>query len=406
MKRFYSILFSLLTLSSLSVTAQTMYVQQGNITTAIAASAEAINYTEGGSSISVSDLTFPVNSIDLISFQRSPFAERTLSVYYLGDDAIVTVSGDIASKLTIKVMGAHVSVLAAPTLQEEVHYILSGNSSNGSFWMDGEYKASVTLDNLTLTNPDSAAICIENGKRIAVNVPTGTETTLADGANGPQDACFFVNGHAEFKGGGTLRVSGQTKHAYASDEYTQFKADFGRFEVISAVNDGLHIKQYLQVNGGDFVVKGTGGDCFDVSTTKDPTDEENGNIIIKGGTFDLEVAADDVKGIKSDNQTTISGGTIKALVSGLGTKGISVGTDLLINQASGVAPLIQMTVSGTTYMPGDEELESKCRGIKVKGDFTLDGGQIEMTVTGEKAKAISVDGKFTHLSGTTSHLPS
>ena len=56
-------------------------------------------------------------------------------------------------------------------------------------------------------------------------------------------------------------------------------------------------------------------------------------------------------------------------------------------------------------MPGDEVLESKCRGIKVKGNYTFDGGNISMNVTGKKAKGISCDGTYTYKSGTTNVLP-
>ena len=65
-----------------------------------------------------------------------------------------------------------------------------------------------------------------------------------------------------------------------------------------------------------------------------------------------------------------------------------------------MATSINMTVTGTTYMPGDAVLESKCRGIKVKGNFTFDGGDIRISATGEKSKAISVDGDYTYVSGT------
>ena len=111
------------------------------------------------------------------------------------------------------------------------------------------------------------------------------------------------------------------------------------------------------------------------------------------------MAADDTKGMKCDSAMTITGGTIKATVSGLGTKGISVGTNLLIAQPTTTATLIDMAVTGTTYMPGDAQLESKCRGIKVKGDFTFDGGTIKISATGKKSKAISVDGDYTYKSG-------
>lgn len=111
------------------------------------------------------------------------------------------------------------------------------------------------------------------------------------------------------------------------------------------------------------------------------------------------MAADDVKGIKCDSMMTISGGSIDLTVSGLGTKGISAGTDLLVQTGTAAAPSIKMAVTGTTYMPGDATLESKCRGIKVKGNFTFNGGNINISATGKKSKAISVDGIYTYKSG-------
>ena len=134
-------------------------------------------------------------------------------------------------------------------------------------------------------------------------------------------------------------------------------------------------------------------------STKDPLDEYNGQVFIEGGHFTLDVASDDIKGMKCDSAMTISAGTIEASVSGNGTKGISTGTDLLISQKTGVPTKVKMTVTGTTYMPGDAELESKCRGIKVKGDFTFDGGVIDIVATGAKSKEISVDGYYTYKNG-------
>ena len=122
-----------------------------------------------------------------------------------------------------------------------------------------------------------------------------------------------------------------------------------------------------------------------------------GEVFIEGGKIVLDVAAHDTKGIKSDAQMTISGGTITGTVSGNGTKGISVDGDLTIK---GVAnnPLIDLKVTGTTYAAGTAD-ESKCRGIKGKGDFIFDGGTIKISATGAKSKAISIDGTYTYKSG-------
>lgn len=384
-----------------------MKVQCGQVTTLISsATAADMVFTDGGTAFSVQGHSFRVADVNGIEFDRSEVVANTLIVTYTEQGAAVTVPVENLSGLTITADGGHVSVVADATVQTELKYVLSGASANGSFFMDGEFKAGLELNNLTLTNPVGAAIDIANGKRIDVVIPDGTTTTLADAAGGQHNACFFINGHAEMRGGGTLNLTGNTKHAYASDEYTILKSGFGTINVTGAVSDGMHVEQYFQMDGGTVNIKGTKGDCVDVGITKDPADESNGQAFINAGTLTMEVAADDVKGLKTDSALTITGGNITAQVSGLGNKGISVGTDLLLNKLSGVAPAIKMNVTGTTYMPGNALLESKCRGIKVKGNFTFDGGDINMTVTGANAKGISVDGIYTYVSGTTNVRPS
>lgn len=385
--------------------AQMMKVVQGQVTTLVpAASAGDITFSNSGKTLTVMGNAFQVGNISQIVIDETAVSESTLAVNYAGSTATVTVSADVAPLLKISVNGAHVRVVADASLAQEVTYLLTGTSTNGSFYMDGSYKSTITLENLTLTNPDSAAVCIDNGKRIQVNVPTGTTTTLADGTTHAKKACFFINGHAEFMGGGTLNVSSNTKHAYASDEYTCLKSGFGTFNITSSANDGLHIDQYLQMDGGTLNIAGCKGDCIDVSATKDATDENNGQIILNGGNLSMDITAEDVKGMKAESNVTIANGTISANVAGNGTKGISVGGNLLVGGADNSNPVITMNVSGTTYHKGQTD-ESKCRGIKVKGNYTLNGGTISMNVTGKKAKGISIDGTYTYVKGTSNVQP-
>ena len=387
---------------ALTATAQQLRVYQGTVTYVYPASLlETMNYSDGGQTLTILGRSFSTAEIDSIKVTNVPstFTPNSINVDYAGNRANVTVTGDIAALVTVSVDGANVSVLADAALQEEVTYYLSGTSANGSFFMDGEFKSTVVLNNLNLTSTTGAAIDIENGKRIAVVLPEGTASTLADAAGGMHKACFFINGHAEFGGAGTLNLSGRTKHAYASDEYTQFKSGFGTLNVTSALSDGMHVEQYLQTDGGTFNITGVQGDCIDVSATKDPLDEFNGQTFLNAGTFVLNVAADDTKGIKSENDLAFSGGSITATVSGNGAKGISAGTNLTVSQAEGGSTKIKMTVTGTTYMLGDATLESKCRGIKVKGNLTFAGGFIDISATGTKSKAISVDGVYYYSGG-------
>ena len=171
----------------------------------------------------------------------------------------------------------------------------------------------------------------------------------------------------------------------------------GTINVLGAVGDAFHIDQYLLMQGGTFQMNNIGGDGFDISLTNDATDEHNGEVFIEGGNIQLNVVTPDTKGIKSDGNMTISGGTISGTVSGNGTKGISVDGDLTIKGVSN-NPLIDLKVTGTTHAAGTAD-ESKCRGIKGKGDFLFDGGTIKISATGVKSKAISIDGTYTYKSG-------
>ena len=392
----------LLAACTLPAAAQRMKIYRGPVCIAVpAASAGEMTFEAGGSVLSVMGTRYEMADIDSIIVDRGDVVPASVDVTYGGTTATVEISADIAPQLAVTVDGAHVSITADPTLETEIAYRLSGTATDGSFYMDGEYKAGLELNGVSITSSRGAAIDIANGKRIDVILTEGTTTTLTDCAGGDQKACFFVNGHPEFKGGGTLLLTGNSKHAFASDEYTQLKASTGTIRVLKAVTDGFHVDQYFQMDGGTLEISGTGSDCVDVSVTKDDTDEMNGEIHINGGTLTMDVAADDTKGLKAERDITISGGTIRATVTGDGSKGIKTSQNLLVQQADAANPvLIEMTISGKTYMPDDPELESKCRAIKTDGNFTFDGGTIIVTNEGTGERDVDVDGIYTYKSGT------
>ncbi len=393
------LLFIAMVGTALTSAAQTLRVEQGNVATLFdATTLGEVPFSAGGKTLTLGGKAYDVSTIDRMTVTDDPVAVRSVGVIYNGATAQVALSGDLAPYLTVSVEGANVSITADAALQEEVTYTLSGTSASGSFTMEGDYKATVALNGVSLTSTTVSmpALNILNGKRIKV-VVNGTNN-FADSAGGTHKGAFFINGHPEFEGSGTVNITGNSKHAYVSDEYSQFKDEFtGTINVLGAVSDAFHIDQYLLLQGGTFTMKNVGGDGFDISLTNDATDELNGEVFIEGGKIVLDVAAHDTKGIKSDAQMTISGGTITGTVSGNGTKGISVDGDLTIK---GVAnnPLIDLKVTGTTYAAGTAD-ESKCRGIKGKGDFIFDGGTIKISATGAKSKAISIDGTYTYKSG-------
>ena len=156
---------------------------------------------DGDGNITSSDVTFIYNIL-LGEVPDPGLPDVTVNVVYNGNEATVTVAKNISSQMAVVVNGAHVNIVANPELQDSIIYNLSGSTNNGSFYMDGDYKCYVNLTDLTIHNPDSAAINIDNGKRIDVTL--NGSNVLTDATGGAQKACCFINGHAVIAGEGRL----------------------------------------------------------------------------------------------------------------------------------------------------------------------------------------------------------
>jgi len=365
----------------------------------------------GDGSINASDVTAIYNII--LNGTSEDIDDYNVNIVYDGTSATVTVASNIKDFMTVVVDGAHVNIVADSTLQDSVFYNLSGSTTNGSFYMDGEYKCYVNLTDVTITNPDSAAINIDNGKRIDVTL-NGTNT-LTDATGGAHKACFFINGHSVIAGTGTLNITGNTKHAYFSDEYTKFTS--GTVNVLNSVSDGFHINQYFEMSDGTLTINTTGGDGVDVGCTNDSTDSKNGEFIMNGGTLNVTTSGDAVKAIKSESIMTITGGSITATTSGNAvydstkadlsscaaikcdsTFNMTDGTVYLTSTGSGGKGLNtdgSINISGGTFTAittGDmyeysSTLDTKSQGVKADGTLTLSGGTIRVAASGDEARA-------------------
>ena len=179
----------------LSVSAQTMNVVVGNVTYQIpAAKAGEMIYSDA-TTLTVLDKTFTISDITNIYIDGSTVTENTVSVEWQGTSAKAVVPYNVMSLVDLDIDGADVEIEQGDAVAEEITYTLSGNSTAGSLYMDGSYKATFVLNGLSLTNPNGAAVNIRDGKRINIQLADGTTNTFVDGANGDQKACFAVKGH-------------------------------------------------------------------------------------------------------------------------------------------------------------------------------------------------------------------
>lgn len=356
---------------------QTLNVEVGNVTYQIPAAQAGDMVYSNGTSVEIMGKTFALSEVKSMYVDQTAVTDNTVSVSYNGTSAAVTVAGNIAKNLTITTRNAHVSIVQDDNVTDEITYTLSGTSSDGSFYMDGNLKASFVLNGLTLNNPDSAAINIRDGKRISVELADGTTNTLTDGTGGKQKACFAVKGHTEFKGGGTLNITGNTAHAFWGKEYVQLKKTVGTINILGAVGDGFNVNQFFQQNGGAVTIKNVGDDGIQLSFETDDNDqiisteddEDNtGEVIIKGGTLNISVTAKAAKCIKSEGAVIVNDGALTL-------------------KASGAIDL------------SDTSDPSYTAGIKAQS-FTQNGGTISVTITGTAGRGVSADETITTNGGT------
>lgn len=374
MKQRIAILITTL-LATLAAMAQTMNIEVGQTTYQIPAAQAGEMVYEDGTTLTVMGREYRLTDISRIYIDHSEVVDNTVRVVYTDDKATVFVAGNVSPYVTATVSGAHVSIAQSADVDDnvgEITYNLSGSSSDGEFYMDGSYKATVELDGLTLTNEtpvySGAAICIMDGKRIDLSVKKGTENTLADSPSGEQKAAIYCKGHLELKGQGTLNVSGRLAHAIKSAEYMQLRKC--TVNVLSAVKDGISCDEYFLMESGTLTISGTGDDCVQCDidgTTSTGTlaghdDEDSGSIYITGGTLVLNPTADAAKGLKAAGDVVMQGGSVTITQTG----GILADTDL-----------------------------SYPTSVKAEGSIAIQGGTLTIDNTADGGKGLSADGTIT-----------
>lgn len=427
--------------------AQTLNVQVGNVTYAIP-SAQASDMTyQNGTSLTVMGKTLQVADITRMYVDNSSVTDNMVSVEYSGDEATVTIAGNVARYVDASVEGAHVSLKQSAEVGDEtcgeITYSLSGTSTDGEFYMEGAYKATVELRGLTLTNPSGAPLNIQDGKRIELSVKKDTENTLTDALSGSQKGCLVCKGHLELKGKGTLNIYGNTAHGIYAKEYVSLKNC--TVNVLSAVKDGVNCNQYFLMESGTLSVGGVADDGVQVSY-KDDTDreaEDTGSITITGGTLNIAVTGTATKGLKADGNVDVSGGDITITTSGggkwdeadqktkaatcisadgnvnitagtlllastgSGGKGISCdgdlvvgGGDITVNTSGGMYAYVNGNeyTGNTDYLTSDQK--SSPKGMKADGNVTINGGTISVTTTGNGGEGIESKAVLTINDGT------
>ena len=383
---------------------QTMWVHTGHVHWAYNTQSVGTMPYSSANMLTVLEKGFTLADVDSVTVASETFADDNVLVKYNNNVADVYVAGNIANHITAQVTGARVAVIQDAEVATEYTYTLQGTSSSGCFYHAGAYKMTLALNGVNLTNPDSAAINIQNSKRIAVQLVDGTTNTLADGASNTKKAAFLVKGHAEFAKGGSLTITGNKKHALACNEYMEVKKTVGTITIVSAVADAINVAQYFQMNGGTINIQSCGDDGSAAGTK---CIKAEGNVDIQGGTLTLKHTgipvwdADKSKikeatGIGTDRNLTINGAeaVVNINMTGDGARGMKCDSTMTCTAGN-----IDINCSGGDWAYSTVDTSSvKC--AKADYAFILNGASMKCTTVKDEAVGVHSEGTVLISDGT------
>lgn len=365
-----------------------IHKSNGEVSVVNCTQVEGMSAKNGSLTIATStdDRVIPFASLDSLTFK-----ETTIDTVYVvyQDDKVDVINPD-KDNIDIKAVGAGVTVNSVAA-DKEIVYALSGKSSDGYFLIDSEKKFKVVLNRLNLTSKGAVSpIRSLSGKGMTI-VCKGwayLSDTDADTCN----AVIRSKGQILFdeeSGKDTLRVIGKQKRAIQSGDYIVVK---GGILTCEAPGDCVRTNDYFLMDGGELYMENGG-----VNVT-------NGYFQMDGGVLNATAAMDDVKLIDIETEFVdeegdtiadathgafyLNGGTIALNVKGDMSKGVKTDGDIIIKGGS----LVGVVSGSSVYENGDASYSSL---LKAGGMLSVLGGKVDLkaTSTADGARLISADGK-------------
>ncbi|MGN1376492.1 MAG: carbohydrate-binding domain-containing protein [Prevotella sp.] len=373
-----------------SAVAQTMNIKTGSVTYSIPATQAGDMLFDNGTTLTFLGKTINVADIDNMYVDDSSVDDNSVVVVYDGDNASVTIAGNIAQYIDAQVSGAYVSIIQASTVGDdtsgEITYSLKGSSDNGNFYLEGSYKTTIALLGLTLNSNKGAVLDLQDSKRVAISAKSGSVNVIGDVAGGSQKGCIACKGHIEFKGSGSITIDGNTGHAVYAKEYVTMKNC--TITINSAVKDGINCNQYFTMDSGKLYISGTGDDAIQVAYKDDENreEEDTGCLTINGGELNASVTATAAKALKAEGDIIITGGTITLATSG---GGMWDSADVKTKASSCIGADGNVRIDGGTLVMNSTGCAGK--GISCDADCNINGGDISITTKG---------GIFAYINGT------
>lgn len=331
------------------------------------------------------------------------------------DEDKASVSGKI-NGVTVIPNGAHVAVYST---KKNIAYTLKGTTTNGSFKLYSDYKTLITMDGVDITNPTGAAINIQSGKTIMVELADGTTNKLADGTTytmttgEDQKGTFFSEGQLIFSGNGSLDVQSVGGHGIVSDDYVRMRNGnitvnsvrdgintndcfimYGGTVNVTAQQDGLDIgKGYVEIGGGKLIVN-----AIDEGITASYEGDDAGNIDplitpyidIKGGLIKITTTGEKGHAVRAMSSLSMTGGIVQTTAKGAGAKAVMSEGNMSLTGGK----LTAFTEGNALYEADTQELSSAA-ALRSKGTLKMENMIVGLKSTGTGGKGINNIGNVT-----------
>ncbi len=341
-------------------------------------------------------------------------AKNTTTVTFNGGNA--TVSG-IVDGDTINVNGGNVEVRAH---SKGLTLAVSGTTTEGSLKIYSEKKFQLKLNNASITNPDGAAINIQNGNCFFVLAGTnslsdGESATYSTTEGEDMKAVLFSEDDLRISGNGSLAITAQNKVGKAgiSSDDAVFIRPFTNIQVTanSSAGNGIKANDAIIIKGGVLNIetasngsKGLSSDCY--------MQIDGGRVTaITTGGVDATNSADPsgCAAIKCDSVLRINGGELWLKSTGQGGKGIS-GDEAMYIDGGDIYIITEGKIYGTTssnngpWGGSSSSTSVSPKGIRCDKDITISGGNIYIRTSGTNGEGIESKATLSFTGGNTAAL--
>lgn len=304
-------------------------------------------------------------SMSAQDFEVGYDATEATTILCSGDTAGIDGTGATAEKGSI-------------TISQTGTYLISGEL-DGTLVVQAENQlVHLVLGGFSAVSNDGPAIYVKDAEKVILTLESGTENSLADGADyaleageDEPNACLYAKSDLTVNGDGSIHITGSYNHGIYCKNALLIA---GGTLTIEAANDGIKGRDSVTILTADVTIL-SGGDGIQSNRSGDSA---YGWVHIKDGTFQITAAQD---GIQAETRLEIEGGSY-FIVTGGGSANAVMKTNEMLSQWGGWGEAES----------AEDTSASSAKGLKAGTALQLSGGSFSLDTSDD---ALHANGSLT-----------